>query len=85
MTENRKFDKIYGNYKKLVFKIAYEYVGDRDIAEDILQETFLALYKDMEEKEYTTEAQYSNIVSWLCTTTKRKALNYRKKNDMSLF
>ena len=74
MTKNHKFNEIYEKYKNLVLKVAYRYSEDFDAAEDIMQETFLALYRDMDDKEY------SNIQSWLYTTAKHSALNYKKKS-----
>lgn len=73
MTKNHEFNKIYETYKNLVLKVAYMYSGSFDAAEDILQETFMTLYRDMDDKEY------SNIKSWLYTTAKNSALNYKKK------
>lgn len=79
MTENIGFNKIYNDYKNLVLKVAHTYTGDLDTAEDIMQETFLALYKDMSEKGVENIEEYSNIESWLFTTAKHRALNHRKK------
>lgn len=75
MTKNHIFNEIYEKYKNLVLKVAYRYSEDFDAAEDIMQETFLALYRDMDDKEY------SNIQSWLYTTAKHSALNYKKKSE----
>lgn len=79
MTENQAFDAIYNNYKKLVMQAAYLIVNDLQLAEDIMQETFMALHNDMKEKGYEREEDYSNIKAWLFTTAKHKALNYCKK------
>ncbi len=79
MTENVAFNGIYNKYKNLVLKAAHMYVNDLDTAEDIMQDTFLALCKDMREKGFEREEEYSNIKSWLFTTAKHFALNYRKK------
>lgn len=78
-TENREFDRIYDKYKNLVYRIGYRHSYDYHIAEDILQNTFLALYEDMINKNYTREEDYKNIVSWLYTTVKHNAINYKKK------
>ena len=79
MTEKLAFNEIYSNYKNLVLKAAHIYVDDLDTAEDIMQDTFLALYRDMTDKEIESEKEYSNIKSWLYTTAKHMALNYGKK------
>ncbi len=73
LTENREFDEIYGKYKNLVLKAAYTYSGNYDVAEDITQSTFLQLYI------YYHDMNHSNIKSWLYTTAKNSALNYRKR------
>lgn len=70
MTKKLAFNEIYSNYKNLVLKAAHIYVDDLDTAEDIMQDTFLALYRDMTEKEFESEKEYSNIKSWLYTTAK---------------
>lgn len=86
LTENEDFDRIYKKYKDIVLRIAYKYSGDKAIAEDIFQETVLALYIDMKKKNYaTSEEGYTNLVSWLCTTAKRKTLNYKKKMSHEVF
>lgn len=73
MTENCEFDEIYEEYKNLVLKAAYTYSGNYDVAEDITQNTFLQLYI------YYNVMNHSNIKSWLYTTAKNYALNYKKK------
>ena len=52
LTENREFDEIYGKYKNLVLKAAYTYSGNRDVAEDITQNTFLQLYIFYDDMNY---------------------------------
>lgn len=79
MTENAAFNEIYSKFKNLVLKAAHIYVDDLDAAEDIMQETFLALCKDMREKGFDRVEEYTNIKSWLYTTAKHFALNYRRK------
>ena len=79
MTEKEAFNEIYDKYKNLVLKAAHIYVNDLDTAEDITQDTFMALYRDMRAKGFAREEDYSNIKSWLYTTAKHFALNYRKK------
>lgn len=79
MTENIGFNKIYNDYKNLVLKATHIYTGDLDTAEDIMQDTFLALYRDMADKGVDDIAEYPNIKSWLYTTAKHRAINHRKK------
>lgn len=87
VTQNQNFNEIYEKYKNLVLKTAYRYSGNYSSADDITQETFLALYKDMQMKERVSEAEYTNIKSWLITTAKHKAINQMScvKREISLF
>ena len=73
MAENLTYHEVYEKYKSLVLKVAYNYSGDYDVAEDIMQNTFLKLYM------YFEEMHQGNLKSWLYTTAKHMALNYRKK------
>ena len=79
LTGNHEFDEIYSKYKNLVLKAAYDYSKDYNEAEDIAQNTFLQLYIHYDNMEKT------NIVSWLYTTAKNYALNYRKKAAKEIF
>lgn len=73
LTKKRNFNEIYTNYKNLVLKVAYMYSGDYIVAEDIMQETFLRLYREIDEKPH------SNIKAWLCTTAKYLAINHKNQ------
>lgn len=77
-TENCEFDEIYEEYKNLVLKAAYTYSGNYYVAEDIAQSTFLQLYI------YYDSLNHSNIKSWLYTTAKNRALNYKKKANREI-
>ncbi|MEE1086869.1 MAG: RNA polymerase sigma factor [Schaedlerella sp.] len=87
MTRNQNFNEIYAKYKNLVLKTAYRYSGNYSSADDIMQETFLALYKDMQKKDFDSEEQYKNLKSWLITTAKNKALNLNERTgrEVSIF
>lgn len=73
LTGNHVFNEIYEEYKNLVLKVAYMYSGNYSEAEDIMQEVFLRLYHEIDEKPHT------NVKAWLCITAKYLALNYRRK------
>lgn len=79
LTENREFNEIYEQYKNLILKAAYTYPGSYSAAEDITQDTFLKLYMGYD------SMKKKNISSWLFTTAKNAALNYRKKHSREIF
>lgn len=73
ITEKHNFNEIYAKYKNLVLKVACMYSDDYIAAEDIMQETFLRLYKEIDEKPHP------NVKAWLCTTAKYLAINCKKQ------
>lgn len=84
----QNFDEIYKKYYRHVFKTAKKYTVNTYDAEDILQETFIALYNDMQKRH---DEGYRDIKHWLYTVAKNKALNWKRKegrfipqDDMSL-
>ena len=78
LTDKQDYDEIYEKYKNLVMKAAYQYSENYDVAEDITQNTFLQLYV------YIDELEDTNIKSWMYTTAKHMALNYRKRSEREI-
>lgn len=76
----QNFEEIYHSYNRLVLKTAGRYCINIYDAEDIAQETFLALYEDMQKKRPEAREDYSNIKSWLSIVAKNKALNALRKD-----
>jgi RNA polymerase sigma factor (sigma-70 family) len=72
--DNLTYLEIYDRYKNLVFRVAYDYSGDYDAAEDITQDTFLKL------NSYFDSIHQTNLKAWLFTTAKHAALNYRRRS-----
>ncbi len=67
------FNYIYRKYKPLVTFIVAQYIkNDADI-EDIVQDSFIELFKDVEHLK-------STIKSYLTTASKHNALDFLKKN-----
>lgn len=83
MTKNEEFDKIYEQYKEMVLKAAYLYSGDLELAQDVMQDTFLILYKEMDKED--DPEKFTNLKAWLYTTAKHQALNHTKKHSRELY
>lgn len=77
--EDKKFNKLYNQYYLDVFRYAYSYIKRHDIAENILQDTFLELYLNCPKKE-------DNIKSWLMKVCLNKCHDYynKEKNIVTL-
>ena len=46
--EKNKFEKIYERYKKMMFRIAMGFLKDKSDAEDVVQECFIKIIRDLE-------------------------------------
>lgn len=71
---NIAFEKLYKNYKDLVYKIAYSILKNLHDSEDIVQIVFEKIYSIDKDKLPTR-----NESSWLYSVTKNETINYLKK------
>lgn len=78
---NIAFEKLYKNYKNLVYKIAYSILKNSHDSEDIVQIVFEKIYSIDKDKLPTS---YES--SWLYSVTKNETINYlkKKKNHIGL-
>ena len=55
------FETLYRQYEKLVFRTAYLITGNREVAEDTLQEVFLSMWRS----RHTYNPQKGKLTTWL--------------------
>ncbi len=67
--DEKAFDAIYENTHRQLFFVVLPIVKDRDLAEDIVQDTYLQLLKKLE--VYQTK----NLLSYLITIARNLAIN----------
>lgn len=77
--DERAFRELYDNYKSKVFKTAYLMIRDEKIAEDIVKEVFITVYKKAY-KLKRTEA----FESWLYKITVNNCNEYFRRNSKAL-
>ena len=71
----RKIEKIYRDYYDIVFKYVLCLTHDKDLSEDITQETFVKMIKNIDKFEGK-----SKLSSWLCEIAKNLWIDYLRKN-----
>ena len=71
----RKIEKIYRDYYDIVFKYILCLTHDKDLSEDITQETFVKMIKNIDKFEGK-----SKLSSWLCEIAKNLWIDYLRKN-----
>lgn len=75
ITGNERFDKIYINSRDRVYRTALYYTKREDVAEEIMQDTFMEFYINLADVNQTTEE------NWLLRVAKHKALNWQARMD----
>jgi RNA polymerase sigma-70 factor (ECF subfamily) len=76
------FDEIVRRYTRKMVNLAYQIVGDRDLAEDIGQETFLRAYKSA--ARYREISKFSTWLYTIAINLCRNELRRRKFKTYSL-
>ncbi len=75
------FYRLVDRYKDSLINFAYRYTGNRDDAEDIVQDTFVRVYHHID--QYKPVAKFS---TWLYTiTTNLARTHYRKRKQWGSF
>ena len=74
------FDKLVKENKDKMFALTLRMTGDREVALDLMQDTFFTAYKEI--GSFRGEAGFS---SWLYRIASNKALNYLKRKKILSF
>ncbi|MCG1036960.1 sigma-70 family RNA polymerase sigma factor [Polaribacter sp. DS7-9] len=71
--------QLYNLYCKAMFLVAFRYVKDRFLAEDVMQEAFIKAFKNI--KKYKNEVAFG---AWLKRIVINQSIDYLKKNKLEL-
>ncbi|MDL2292940.1 sigma-70 family RNA polymerase sigma factor [Acholeplasma sp. OttesenSCG-928-E16] len=74
MKDERAFDEIYWRFRKKIFLIAFNMVEERATAEDISQEVFAKMYREVHKLEKDT-----SFTSWFLRLAKNETIDYLRK------
>lgn len=66
---------LYQRYARLLYSIAYRMIPDHQIAEDLLQETFVAIWQSAG----TYSSQAGSVRSWLVAILRHRAIDQLRK------
>ncbi len=77
---NDAYTHLYNYYSTSLYTVIAQFIQDEDTATDILQEVFLAVYKNIDKYD----ASKGRLFTWLHTLTRNTAINkLRSKNYKS--
>ncbi|GLU42446.1 RNA polymerase sigma factor [Allomuricauda sp. NBRC 101325] len=69
--DDRAISLLYENYGDTLFGVAYKVVKDEDLAQDVLQESFIKIWK----KADTYDASKAKLFTWLFRITRNTAID----------
>ena len=77
LADREEFSEIVSRTKGLVFGVAYGFFRNRAIAEDLTQDTYLELFRNLHKLDSDM-----HVINWLRQAATRKCIDYtrRKKN-----
>lgn len=81
MDKNGFFEEIYGGYYRKVYEFIYSRVRNPELAEDLTNDVFTAVYKNL----HTYDASKSFISSWLYAIASNRLKNYYKSRKEKIY
>ena len=80
--EERAFEELLRRYKNRVFSTIFYMVKDREVAEDLFQDTFTRVVTKLTDNRYTEEGKFA---AWLLRIAHNIVIDYfRKENHMKM-
>jgi RNA polymerase sigma-70 factor (ECF subfamily) len=70
------FDRLMRRYRRLVYRVAYGFTGDRESALDVMQETFLKVHTRL--TSFRGEGQLKN---WIVRIAANEAMNWKRSSS----
>lgn len=86
LVDNEFIRNVIDRYSNTVFRVSYQYVRNRQDAEDVLQEVFVALVSYLAHAEFQSD---EHVKAWLIRVAINKSINVykgnarRKKNEQT--
>lgn len=68
-------EALYDRYVALVFSVGLRVLGDRQLAEDVVQDVFLRLWR----RPLSYDAARGRFVSWLLSVARNRAIDERRR------
>lgn len=77
--DDRAMELLYQRYNRLLYAISYAMVADHQIAEDLVQETFFAVWQHAT----TYTAQAGSVHTWLSSIVRNRTIDYLRHRTIN--
>ncbi|MGH7457463.1 MAG: sigma-70 family RNA polymerase sigma factor [Longimicrobiaceae bacterium] len=81
--EQRAFDELVERYHNRLLNFVYRSTGDRQRAEDLVQETFIRVYRHL--RRFDTSKKFSTWIYTIASNLGKNELRNRSRNPLILF
>jgi RNA polymerase sigma-70 factor (ECF subfamily) len=76
--EKQSYEALIDRYKNMAYKIALKLLGDADPARDVVQESFIAAYENLERLK-----KPAAFGSWLHSIVRHRSISLQRKNKIN--
>ena len=76
--DNNSFEQLLNRHKNKVFSFIFSKVKNRDLAEDIFQDTFVKVIKSLQNGKYNEEG---NFLPWMMRISHNLVIDYFRKSN----
>jgi len=81
--ERSRFKELVERYNQRLLNFIYRLIGDRERSEDLVQETFIRVYKHL--RRFDTSKKFSTWVYTIASNLAKNELRNRSRNPIVLF
>jgi RNA polymerase sigma-70 factor (ECF subfamily) len=81
--EERAFDELVERYQSRLLNFVYRTIGDRDRAEDLVQEVFIRVYRHL--ARFDRSKKFSTWIYTIASNLAKNELRNRSRNPLVLF
>ena len=81
--EKRAFTELMGRYQTRLLNFIYRTIGDRERAEDLVQEVFIRVYRHLH--RFDPEKKFSTWIYTIASNLAKNELRNRSRNPLVLF
>lgn len=75
--DSKALEQLYDRYSPILYTLIKKIVGDGEIAEEILTDVFVIVWKKIDQFDFKT----NNVYTWLITITRNKAIDSLKRKQ----
>jgi RNA polymerase sigma-70 factor (ECF subfamily) len=75
--DEKAFNKLLQKHRSKIYAVIYNIVKDRDLAEDLLQDTLVKIVRTVQQGNYNEEGKF---LPWACRIAHNLAIDYFRKN-----